>query len=109
LVCDLPREPFVAVGARIEAGGELTEGSARLQDPDVEIDRVVVLQNPDLAHPHGTPHGQPAVEGMLLALKAVANPEVVLFLEPAGQAIGWFPAAPNLNEIVIELGGLRRP
>jgi hypothetical protein len=46
---------------------------------------------------------------MLLALKAVANPELVPFLEPAGQAIGWFPAAPNLNEIVIELGGLRRP
>ena len=32
-----------------------------------------------------------------------------MFVESRGQSVGWFPAVPNFNEILIKLGGLRRP
>ena len=50
-----------------------------------------------------------AIEGMVLPLKELADPELVLFAEADGQAVGWFPAIPNFNEILIHLNGLRYP
>ena len=82
---------------------------ARLWELDAEIDRVLVLQNRALAHLNGTPYTRDAIEGMLLPLKDVADPDLVLFVEAGGQTVGWFPAIPNFNEILIKLGGLRRP
>jgi GNAT superfamily N-acetyltransferase len=46
---------------------------------------------------------------MLLPLKDLADPDLILFAEADGQAVGWFPAIPNFNEIVIHLNGLRHP
>lgn len=83
--------------------------TACMQDLDAEIDRILVLQNRALAHLDGVPYSREAIEGMVLPLKEVADPELVLFVEADGQAVGWFPAIPNLNEILIRLGGLRRP
>ncbi|MFH1185535.1 MAG: hypothetical protein V1755_10930 [Chloroflexota bacterium] len=83
--------------------------AARMQDLDAEIDRVLVLQNRALAHLNGTPYSRAAIEGMVLPLKDLADPELILFVEADGQAVGWFPAVPNFNEILIRLRGLRRP
>jgi GNAT superfamily N-acetyltransferase len=84
--------------------------SARMQDLDAEIDRVLILQNRALAHLEGAvPYDRAAVEGMVLPLKDLADPELVLFAEAEGQAVGWFPAVPNFNEILIYLNGLRYP
>ena len=46
---------------------------------------------------------------MLLPLMDLADPELILFAEVDGQAVGWFPAIQNFNEILIHLNGLRYP
>ena len=83
--------------------------SARMNDLDAEIDTVLVLQNRALAHLNGTPYDRLAIEGMIMPLKDLADPELVLFVESEGRPVGWFPAIPNLNEVLIHLRGLRRP
>jgi GNAT superfamily N-acetyltransferase len=77
---------------------------------DAEIDRIVNLQNRGLAHfPNFTPYTRAAIEAMVLPMLDVVDPELVLFAEVDGKPAGWFPAVPNLNEILIHLNGLRYP
>lgn len=84
--------------------------NADLHDLDNEIDRILVLQNRALEHlPGFVPYTREAIAGMLLPLKDLADPELVLFVEQEGKCIGWFPAIPNFNEILIRLNGLRYP
>jgi GNAT superfamily N-acetyltransferase len=84
--------------------------SADMNDLDNEIDRVLMLQNRSLEHLVGfVPYSREAIEAMLLPLKDLADPELVLFAEVDGQAVGWFPAIQNMNEILIHLNGLRYP
>lgn len=95
---------------RVEKRKPFTIRQAHMQDLDAEIERVMVLQNRGLAHlPGAVPYDRAAVEGMVLPLKDLADPELVLFAETDGEAVGWFPAIPNFNEILIHLGGLRYP
>lgn len=84
--------------------------SANMHDLEAEIDRVTLLQNRALEHlPGFVTYTRASVAAMLLPLKDLADPELVLFVEDAGQTVGWFPAIPNFNEILIHLNGLRRP
>lgn len=83
--------------------------AARMQELDAEIDRILTLQNGALAHLGGTPYSRAAIEAMVMPLKDFADPDLVLFVEDGGKAVGWFPAIQNLNEILIKIGGLRRP
>ena len=41
--------------------------------------------------------------------RAFADPELILFAEVNGEAVGWFPGIPNLNEALIHANGLRYP
>ncbi|MGB8213157.1 MAG: GNAT family N-acetyltransferase [Anaerolineales bacterium] len=83
---------------------------ANLKDMDNEIDRIVDLQNRGLAHfANFTPYTRAAIEAMVLPMLDVVDPELVLFAEVDGKPAGWFPAVPNLNEIIIHLNGLRYP
>ena len=50
-----------------------------------------------------------AVAGMLMPLVDLADPDLILFAEVDGKAVGWFPAIQNFNEILIHLNGLRYP
>lgn len=87
-----------------------TVRAARPHELEAEIDHVLILQNRALAHLGGFfPYDRAAIEGMVLPLKDLADPELVLFAEDEGQAVGWFPAVPNFNEILIHLDGLRHP
>jgi GNAT superfamily N-acetyltransferase len=83
--------------------------SARIHELDAEIDRILVLQNRALSHLDGPPYTRAAIEAMVLPLKDLADPELVLFVESKGEAVGWFPAVQNLNEVLIKLNGLRYP
>lgn len=99
-----------ALAERIRRRKAFTIRSARMADLDAEIDRVLVLQNRALAHIMGAvPYDRASIEGMILQLKDLADPELVLFAEADGQAVGWFPGVPNFNEILIHLNGLRYP
>jgi GNAT superfamily N-acetyltransferase len=95
---------------KVKRRKEFTIRQARMEEIDAEIDRVLVLQNRALAHLRGVvPYDRAAIEGMVLPLKDLADPELVLFAEADGQAVGWLPAVPNFNEILIHLHGLRYP
>jgi GNAT superfamily N-acetyltransferase len=84
--------------------------TANMNDLDNEIGRVLVLQNRALEHlPGFVPYSRAAIEAMLLPLKDLADPQLILFAEADGGAVGWFPAIPNFNEILIHLNGLRYP
>jgi len=83
---------------------------ANLADIDGEIARIITLQNRGLAHfSDYTPYTRASVEAMVLPMLDVVDPELVLFAEVDGEPVGWFPAVPNLNEVLIHLDGLRYP
>jgi GNAT superfamily N-acetyltransferase len=95
---------------RVQGRKSFTVRHANMQDIDAEIERITLLMNQAMAHlPGFVPYDRASVEGMLLPLKDLADPELILFAEADGQAIGWFPAIPNFNEILIHLNGLRYP
>ncbi|HEY3310236.1 MAG TPA: hypothetical protein VGK00_01230 [Anaerolineales bacterium] len=84
--------------------------SANMRDLDAEIDRVTLLQNRALEHlPGFVPYTRASVAAMLLPLKDLADPHLVLFAEDGDRTVGWLPAIPNYNEVLIHLNGLRRP
>jgi len=83
---------------------------ANLKDYQAEVDRILDLQNRGLAHMSDyVPYTRASIEAMVLPMLDVVDPELVLFAEIDGQAVGWFPAIPNLNEVFIHLNGLRHP
>jgi GNAT superfamily N-acetyltransferase len=84
--------------------------SANLKDYEGEIDRILDLQNRGLAHMSDyVPYSRASIEAMVLPMLDVVDPDLVLFAEIDGQAVGWFPGIPNLNEVFIHLNGLRHP
>jgi GNAT superfamily N-acetyltransferase len=95
---------------KIRQRKNITVRGARLDDWDAEVDRVWQLTNRALAHfPDHTPWPREAIEGMILPLRGIADPELVLFAEIDGQPVGWFPGVPNFNEVLIHVNGLRYP
>jgi GNAT superfamily N-acetyltransferase len=101
---------LLSLAARIRRRKPITVRGARLAEIDEEIERILDLQNRAMAHlPDFIPYTRAAIESMILPLVDVADPELVLFAEIDGQAVGWFPAVPNFNEVLIHLNGLRYP
>ncbi len=95
---------------RVRKRKNITVRSANMQDVDHEIDHIWDLQNRGLAHLEGfTPYSRENIEAMVLPLKELADPELVLFAEVNGEVVGWFPAVPNFNEVLIHINGLRYP
>ena len=89
---------------------EFTVRTAKIDDIDNELDRIVYLQNRALEHfPNYVPYTRNAIESMILPLLDVVDLDLVLFAEVDGQPAGFFPGVPNLNELVIKLNGLRYP
>ncbi|HUI88256.1 MAG TPA: GNAT family N-acetyltransferase [Anaerolineales bacterium] len=98
------------VADRVRQRKNFTIRGAHMDDVENEIDRIWDLQNRALAHlPGFLPYPREAIETMVLPLKEMADADLVLFAEVDGKAIGWFPAIPNFNEILIKINGLRYP
>ena len=83
--------------------------TARMEDVESEIGIILELQNRALAHLEGPAYTRASIEAMVLPLKDLADADLVLFVEDEGKAVGWFPAVPNFNEVLIHLNGLRTP
>lgn len=75
-----------------------------------EVDRVFELINPALKHlPGFIPWQREALRELLAPFVELADPDLILFAEVNGQSVGFFPAIPNFNEILIHANGLRFP
>ncbi len=96
---------------RVRSRGHFTVRGADLTQWDAEIDRVHGLLNRCLAHlPDFMPWQREAVEALFEPFRAIADPELVLFAETTGgETVGFFPAVPNMNELLIRVNGLRYP
>jgi len=95
---------------RVRRRKAVTIRGANMSDLQGEIDRVWDLQNRALAHlPGFIAYTRESIESLVMPLKDLADPELVLFAEMDGKAVGWFPAVPNFNEVLIHLNGLRYP
>jgi GNAT superfamily N-acetyltransferase len=81
-----------------------------LEQWDAEIDRVHRLLQVSLRHlPDHIGWHRGALEALLAPFRDIVDPELVLFAEIQGQAVGWLPGIPNLNEAFMGANGLRRP
>lgn len=95
---------------RLRDRGGVTVRAADLTLWDEEVDRVHRLLGAALAHlPGHIDWRRDALEAMLMPFRRFVDPELVLFAEVEGEAVGWFPGVPNLNEAFIHADGLRRP
>jgi len=50
-----------------------------------------------------------ALQASLEPFRNIADPDLVLFAEVGGKAVGWLPGIPNLNEPFYHANGLRYP
>ena len=84
--------------------------SADLQHWEDEVERVYILLNKALAHlPDFIPWPREGLQASLEQFRQIVDPELVLFAEVDGEAVGWFPGIPNVNEALIHANGLRYP
>jgi GNAT superfamily N-acetyltransferase len=75
-----------------------------------EVDRVLELINPCLQHLTGfIPWTRENLQKLMEPFVEIADPQLILFAEKNGKPIGFFPAVPNMNEVLIHLNGLRYP
>lgn len=101
---------LMRLAEKIRQRKKITVRGANLKDVDGEIDRILELQNRGLAHfADFTPYTRNDIQAMILPVLDIIDPELVLFAELDGKAIGWFPGVPNMNEVLIHLNGLRHP
>jgi len=75
-----------------------------------EIDNVHRLLNKALAHLNDhIGWRRDALEATLEPFRNIADPAFILFAEVDGEAVGFLPGLPNLNEIFSDVNGLRYP
>jgi GNAT superfamily N-acetyltransferase len=95
---------------RVRKRGRITIRGADLSHWEDEIDRVHHLLNTALVHlPDHIGWHRDALEGLLKPFRNIVDPDLILFAEVKGEAVGWFPGIPNLNEAFIHANGLRYP
>jgi GNAT superfamily N-acetyltransferase len=101
---------LVRVSERVRKRGRITVRTANFEDWDAEIDRVHHLLNTATAHlkDHIGWHRN-ALEAMLLPFKKLADRDLILFADVAGETVGFLPGLPNYNEALIHANGLRYP
>jgi GNAT superfamily N-acetyltransferase len=95
---------------RVRKRGGIIIRGADLAHWEDEIDRVHHLLNIALAHlPDHIGWHRDALEALLKPFRSIVDPDLILFAEVKGEAVGWFPGIPNLNEAFIHANGLRYP
>lgn len=98
------------LAARVREKGGITIREARFDRWSEEVNIVHTLLGKALAH-LGDSIGwhREALEATLAPFKTIADPELILFADVEGKTVGFLPGIPNLNEILIDVNGLRYP
>jgi GNAT superfamily N-acetyltransferase len=95
---------------RVRKRGGIIIRGADLSHWEDEIDRVHHLLNIALVHlPDHIGWHRDALEALLKPFRSIVDPDLILFAEVKGEAVGWFPGIPNLNEAFIHANGLCYP
>lgn len=104
------QERLTKLADHLRKKGRITIRTANWDDFQAEVDRVHKLLNEALAwEDGGIPWHRDQLEAMVAPFKAIADPDLILFADVDGETVGWFPGVPNLNEIFIQVNGLRYP
>ncbi len=108
---DSPRfDRLARIADRVRAQGKITIRSAEFDRWQDEVDIVYQLLGRALAHlDDSIGWHRDALEAMLAPFKQIADPELILFADVDGRTVGFLPGIPNLNEIFIDVNGLRYP
>jgi len=108
---DSPRfDRLARIADRVRAQGKITIRSADFDRWRDEVDVVYQLLGRALAHlDDSIGWHRDALEAMLAPFKEIADPELILFADVDGKTVGFLPGIPNLNEIFIDVNGLRYP
>jgi GNAT superfamily N-acetyltransferase len=105
-----PMRRLFRLAERMRRRSEVAIRGADFDRWSEEIDRVYTLINIALAHlPDHIGWRRDALEASLMPFRDIADPELILFAEVDGEAVGWFPGVPNLNEAFARANGLRAP
>ena len=103
-------EELTEFSERVKKRRNFTIRSADLKNWKSEVDVVFELINPCLRHlPGHIDWRREALHETMGAFVDVADEDLLLFAEDNGKPIGFFPALPNFNEILIHANGLRYP
>ncbi|MCJ7733830.1 MAG: GNAT family N-acetyltransferase [Anaerolineales bacterium] len=95
---------------RVRSQGKFTIRGANFDRWQEEIDNVHMLLNKALAHlDDSIGWHREALEATFEPFKTIADPSLILFIELDGEVVGFLPGLPNLNEIFIDVNGLRYP
>jgi GNAT superfamily N-acetyltransferase len=95
---------------RVRKKGTIVLREADLTHWDDEIDRIHHLLNAALFHldNHIGWHRE-SVEALVNPFRDIADTELILFADVAGETVGWLPGIANLNEVFAHVNGLRYP
>jgi GNAT superfamily N-acetyltransferase len=95
---------------RVRSQGKVIVREANFDRWSEEVDVVHGLLGKALAHlSDSIGWHREALEATLEPFKTIADPALILFAEVGGEVVGFLPGIPNLNEIFIDVNGLRYP
>ena len=95
---------------RVRAQGKIQIREARFDQWSEEVGLIHDLLNKALAHlDDSIGWHREALEATLEPFRTIADPMLILFAEVEGKTVGFLPGVPNLNEILIDVNGLRYP
>lgn len=108
---DDPRlQKLARVAAIVERRNSVTTRPARWDDWDREVDHAVRILNLGLAIlPDFSPWDRDAFAAHAEAMRAIIDPDLIIFGLVHGEPVGMALAIPNLNEAIRKADGLRRP
>ena len=106
---DLPSK-LLRVARIVQRRGRVSVRGGRMDEWDEEIDRVLKILNAGLAVLRDfSPWSPEGFRARAEAMRAIMDPELVLFGEVDGEPVGWLAALPNVNEALQHANGLRYP
>lgn len=101
---------LLRLAERVKAQGKITIRPANFDRFQEEVDIIHMLLGKALAHlDDSIGWHRDALEATLTPFKTIADPNLILFAEVDGETVGFLPGVPNLNEIFIDVNGLRHP